>query len=72
MFSGALETGQKRFILTGVEVEKGAEAQVAGSVWSGSCWGLGSLFAASVFSWKFLRIHLRHELGGGMGEGWGM
>ena len=41
MFSGAVETGQKRFILTGVEVEKGAEAQVAGSVWSGSCWGVG-------------------------------
>ena len=36
MFSGVVETGQKHFILTGVEVEKGAEAQAAGSVE----WGL--------------------------------
>ena len=71
MFSGAVETGQKHFILTGVEVEMGAEAQAAGSVWSGSCWGGRGLYLLHLFS-HGNRKHLRNELGGAMGEGLGM
>ena len=52
MFSGAVETGQKHFILTGVEVEMEAEAEAAGSVERELLGRSGSLFTASVFSWK--------------------
>ena len=70
MFSGAVETGQKHFILRGVEVEMGAEAEAAGSVEWELLGGRG-LYLLHLFS-HGNRKHLRNELGEAMGEGLGM